>query len=337
MATNQNSDNQPLNNNNQEIVSTLEETIKSLQLFVEQINRGENQYLPDNQLISNFLTSSNQLVNSGAVANDDVLKFNQDKTQTDSWLDDEDSYSPNKKITTKKTKKLFQLNTKTIVIILLIFITIIGIFWLILKPDLSRTENQNTESKIVVDKPRSEQNIVDDDNFQAKENITIPTDKIEPNIITKETDTITKNEGLKDQLKSSNIEINKNNNSEEESTFKNNDDGVKKENSNQIFLTPFTIEKTLIENIEKEINQITQKYGEKLILNIKANFSKNYLQVTLSQDWYNITNNQQDNLVEDIFKEGKKLDFDKFNFQDTNGILLARNAFIGDKIIITAR
>jgi hypothetical protein len=100
-----------------------------------------------------------------------------------------------------------------------------------------------------------------------------------------------------------------------------------------LFLS-LTPKQYLLKNIKNQIADITNKYGKKLIIKIEANFNKNSLIITLSEDWYSLSNSQKNSLVKDIFNKVKTLDFYKFNIQDINEKLLARNAVVGNEFII---
>lgn len=107
--------------------------------------------------------------------------------------------------------------------------------------------------------------------------------------------------------------------------------------TSEITSLSLTPEQSLIQGIENQVVEITQKYGENLIVGITANFGKNYLLVTLDSEWYDLSNNQQDNLINAIFTEAKTIDFNKLQVEDTNHNLVARSAVIGNKVIIINR
>lgn len=112
---------------------------------------------------------------------------------------------------------------------------------------------------------------------------------------------------------------------------KENDNNAENELVSLLELTP---EQFIIKNIENQITNITKKYGENLIVKVKANFSENSIILTLSEKWYNLNNNQQNNFANDVFNQVKSVDFYKFKLENTEGELLARNAVVGDRLII---
>lgn len=118
----------------------------------------------------------------------------------------------------------------------------------------------------------------------------------------------------------------------ENENINNNNEDIEREDEFSLFaLSP---EKYILKNIENQINNITKKYGENLILQVKANFSENSIVITLSEKWYNLNDNQQNNFANDIFNQVKSLDLYKFKLENTEGKVLARNAVVGDGIII---
>lgn len=101
-----------------------------------------------------------------------------------------------------------------------------------------------------------------------------------------------------------------------------------------ISLLALNPEQYIIKNIENQIENITQKYGENLIVRVKANFSNNSLIITVGEKWYELSSNKQNNFAEEVFKQVKSLDFYKFKLENTEGKILARNAVVGEGVIL---
>lgn len=99
-------------------------------------------------------------------------------------------------------------------------------------------------------------------------------------------------------------------------------------------LTP---EQKLIASIENQVIAITNKYGTELIKSIQANFPSSLLTVTLTDQWYGFEAKQQDKLAKDIFQQAKDLDFSRLKIIDLQNKLIARNAVVGDNMIIIRR
>lgn len=190
-----------------------------------------------------------------------------------------------------------------------------------LEIDKNEEENSLTPEKEIENLTNQNENIINQSEKQASDKIT-PINQPEvlpekPPLLAEEKELL--NQELDNQpIKEENNQIESNLTSEITS----------------LSLTP---EQSLIQGIENQVVETTQKYGENLIVGITANFGKNYLLVTLDSEWYNLSNNQQDNLINAIFTEAKTIDFNKLQVEDTNHNLVARSAVIGNKVIIINR
>lgn len=119
-----------------------------------------------------------------------------------------------------------------------------------------------------------------------------------------------------------------------EETEKSIDNNKDEERAEEFSLLKLSPEKYILKNIENQIDKITKKYGDNLIIQVKANFSENNITITLSDKWYSLSANQQNNFANDIFNRVKSLDLYKFKLENQQGKVLARNAVVGDRIII---
>ncbi|MGK7941788.1 MAG: hypothetical protein AB4062_16885 [Crocosphaera sp.] len=99
-------------------------------------------------------------------------------------------------------------------------------------------------------------------------------------------------------------------------------------------LTP---EQSLIAAIQKEVTALTNEYSEDLIGKIEANFLRSRLIVTMEEQWYSLSNQEQDNLATNILTRAKSLDFRKLELVDTTGELIARSPLVGKGVIILQR
>lgn len=99
-------------------------------------------------------------------------------------------------------------------------------------------------------------------------------------------------------------------------------------------LTP---EQNLIVSIKNQVSEITKKYGDALILGIKANLGQAYLTITINDSWYEIKDNQQNKLAQEISEKAKKLDFYKLKIIDNKDNIIARNPLVGNEMIIFKR
>jgi len=304
-----------------QIKISLKRTILQLEKAIEIIKNNSIEDLPNLTIVENLVDSSNALVDYLQLKKASITN----ETQTENKLPENNDISENKREnkTIKgriKTKRKFNLNLILIILLIISLITNI-IIWnlksnnLVMLSEEEKIIVEDKETLVTNKMPTIENNHLSksdtpinnypDEEIKVEEKISPESKEIESNKI------------------NTNLEIDTNNLSK--------DSKVEELNLN---VTP---EQSLLTNIENEIKNITNKYGNKLILYIEANFSTNNLVITFSQDWYKLTENEQNNVVNDVFDKVKNLNFYKFNIKDANNNLLARNAVIGNKIIIVNR
>jgi len=102
-------------------------------------------------------------------------------------------------------------------------------------------------------------------------------------------------------------------------------------------VTPvLTPEQTLIASIQEQVTRITPQ-EEGLITRIKPNFSGSLLKITVSQDWYTLSSDQQDKVAAGLEERSQYLDFRQLLISDITGHLVARKAVVGRGMIILRR
>jgi hypothetical protein len=89
--------------------------------------------------------------------------------------------------------------------------------------------------------------------------------------------------------------------------------------------------------VQKQILAITQTYGENLIQHMEANSQAGRLVLELSEAWYQMTTDQQDQLAQELFAAGQKLRFPVVILADSTNHLIARPATVGKSIVILRR
>ncbi|MDZ7958994.1 MAG: hypothetical protein RMY34_14120 [Aulosira sp. DedQUE10] len=99
-------------------------------------------------------------------------------------------------------------------------------------------------------------------------------------------------------------------------------------------LTP---EQVLIAAIENQVAEISDRIASGLIKSIQANFRTSNLTVKISDDWYSLTESQQNKLAADILQRSQELDFSHLEVVDFQDRLVARNPVVGNKMIIFKR
>ncbi|NJO71762.1 MAG: hypothetical protein HC825_08975 [Oscillatoriales cyanobacterium RM1_1_9] len=106
--------------------------------------------------------------------------------------------------------------------------------------------------------------------------------------------------------------------------------------SNPLILQP-NLKQILLNSIQARITQKFRFAEPSLILAIQAKFIDSLLQVQLSAQWYQLRENQQDRLVQELWKQAKKSEFSKLAVTNSEDKLIARNPIIGSEMIILER
>ena len=74
-----------------------------------------------------------------------------------------------------------------------------------------------------------------------------------------------------------------------------------------------------------------------MIGRIEANFIGSRLIVTVGNQWYDLTTEEQNNLGNNILERSQSLDFRKLDILDNQGNLIARTPVVGKELIILQR
>ncbi|OUL20609.1 hypothetical protein BV378_29845 [Nostoc sp. RF31YmG] len=102
-------------------------------------------------------------------------------------------------------------------------------------------------------------------------------------------------------------------------------------------IVQLTPEQILIAGIENQVAEISDRIASGLIKSIQANFRTSNLTVKISDDWYTLTQSQQDKLAADILQRSQELDFSHLEVVDSQDRLVARNPVVGNEMIIFQR
>lgn len=94
---------------------------------------------------------------------------------------------------------------------------------------------------------------------------------------------------------------------------------------------------TVIEAIQQQVSEVTQRYADNLIQSVQANFRDGRLTVRVSDDWYRLEASQQDQVATDLLKRTKSLDFGKLELLDSQDNRVARSPIVGNKMLILQR
>lgn len=99
-------------------------------------------------------------------------------------------------------------------------------------------------------------------------------------------------------------------------------------------LTP---EQSLIAAIQEQLSEITTRYAEGLIASLEANFRDGRLIIAVTEEWFNLSPDRQDELSKEMLARSRQLDFTKLVLTTPDGKLLARSPVVGEKMVILQR
>ncbi len=100
---------------------------------------------------------------------------------------------------------------------------------------------------------------------------------------------------------------------------------------------PLTPEQSLIAAIQNQVAEITNRLGGGLVKSVQADFSIGLLTVKVAEDWYKLSEVEQNQLASQMWKEANSLDFSKLQIANLEGKLIARSPVVGSEMIILER
>jgi hypothetical protein len=74
-----------------------------------------------------------------------------------------------------------------------------------------------------------------------------------------------------------------------------------------------------------------------LVKSVDPDFSIGLLSVQVAEDWYKLSDVEQNQLASQMWKEAKSLDFNKLQITNMEGKLIARSPVVGSEMIILER
>ena len=96
-------------------------------------------------------------------------------------------------------------------------------------------------------------------------------------------------------------------------------------------------DRILVTDIQNQVAKVSRLFGEGLIQNVQANFRLGKLVVLVTDDWYQLSPFQQDQLMDNLLEEAVSLGFKKLLLADTHQNLIARNPDVGIKMVVLQR
>ncbi|MEG4984861.1 hypothetical protein QUB08_03625 [Microcoleus sp. BR0-C5] len=100
---------------------------------------------------------------------------------------------------------------------------------------------------------------------------------------------------------------------------------------------PLTPEQSLIAAIQNQVTEIKNRLGGGLVESVQANFASSILTVKVAEDWYKLSELEQNQLATKMWKEANSLDFSKLEIANMEGKLIARSPVVGSEMIILDR
>lgn len=91
---------------------------------------------------------------------------------------------------------------------------------------------------------------------------------------------------------------------------------------------------TLIAAIQNEVATIASSYAEGLITAVQADFRGSRLIIQMSDDWFNLENEEKQKIANELLIRVQKLNFRKLEITDYEGNALARNPVVGQNMVI---
>lgn len=268
----QNSDNN--NNSSIEIKKTLKRTILQLEKAINIINQKSIKDLPNLKVVERLLNSSNALVDYLQLRTSQV---DNEENLVRTIINDNDEYyeinnnQKKRNIDLKKDKK----NRTNLILVIALIISLFSnllIWWF--KPNITVNLSKNSDNNSQMEYQESQENKITIDNTPIIDNKNISTEENNENPI--DNNTLLNNSN---SLEIINDKIEENIIKNEDKIKDNNnldDENIKNKNENPLeeYLSlPLTPEQSLLQNIETQIADITNKYQKKLIIRIEANFS----------------------------------------------------------------
>ncbi|HAN46711.1 MAG TPA: hypothetical protein DCQ32_09205 [Cyanobacteria bacterium UBA8156] len=93
----------------------------------------------------------------------------------------------------------------------------------------------------------------------------------------------------------------------------------------------------LVTDIQAQVEEVTQRYGSGLVEALQTNFRSGRLVVQLSESWHELSTENQEKIVDDLYARANRLKFQKLFVIDGNRQLIARSPVVGDRPVILQR
>lgn len=96
-------------------------------------------------------------------------------------------------------------------------------------------------------------------------------------------------------------------------------------------------EQQLIADIQTQATEAGDQYTDSLVQSVQVDLQGSHLTVRASNDWYNLSPSQQDELANELLNQAQKFNLNKLELIDPKNVLLARSPVVGDNVVILKR
>lgn len=96
-------------------------------------------------------------------------------------------------------------------------------------------------------------------------------------------------------------------------------------------------EQIMVTDIQAQVAEVSNRYGEALIQSVQTNFKLGRLVIQMTEAWYQLSPNRQDQLLADLLDRAQGLKFKKLIIADQARALVARSPVVGDRMVVVRR
>ncbi len=99
-------------------------------------------------------------------------------------------------------------------------------------------------------------------------------------------------------------------------------------------LTP---DQKLLAAFKQQVSELSNQYTTGLVQFVQADIPNHRLMLKLNRSWYNLSYDQQNQLVGELFGQAQDFDFSKLEIKDPQEALLARSPVVGPSMVVLKR
>ncbi|MDX1977938.1 MAG: hypothetical protein SFT94_09705 [Pseudanabaenaceae cyanobacterium bins.68] len=96
-------------------------------------------------------------------------------------------------------------------------------------------------------------------------------------------------------------------------------------------------EQIMVTDIQAQVAEVSNRYGEALIQSVQTNFKLGRLVIQMTDAWYQLSPNRQEQLLADLLDRAQGLKFKKLIIADQSKALVARSPVVGNQMVVLRR